>query len=178
VFLKTYTELPVDFQAVRETMLRRPHRCFDGLTDAGERGDGLLVEVGLEVRGHVLSRRTQVLVGTPDSTERIASVPFTLRVEGDGRLFPSLTGSLDAAWLGPGRTHLALAAQYDPPLGRLGRVVDRALLHRVAEAVAGQFLRSVAERLTADSAVGPAGSRPHDGAVEPPDQPAGDRRGP
>ena len=47
-----------------------------------------------------------------------------------------------------GRTQLALSGSYDPPVNVLDRMVDRTLLHRVAETVAQHFLRGVAERLT------------------------------
>lgn len=148
MFLKSYTELPVSFDEVRTAMLRHPHRWLSGLADAAERdGDRLLVEVGLEVGGRGLSHAAWLEVGVPITTDRIVSLPIRLHTEGHERLFPSLEGSLDAAWLGSGRTHLALTAQYDPPFGILGQAIDRALLHRVAEAVGRRFLESAAERL-------------------------------
>src|SRR5258708_37996458 len=81
------------------------------------------------------------------TTDRVVLLPLRLRVIDRERLFPSLEGSLDAAWLGPGRTHLALTANYEPPLGVVGRAVDRALLHRVAEAVAQRVLGAAAPEL-------------------------------
>jgi hypothetical protein len=159
MFLKSVTELAVDFDSVRAAMLGSPHRWLESLAGAaGEDGDRLLVEVGLEVRGRELSRRARVEVGAPFATNRIASLPVRLRVEDHEGLFPSLEGSLDAAWLGPGRTHLALMAQYEPPFGFVGRTVDRALLHRVAEAVAQRFLESVARELAAASQTAPNGT--------------------
>lgn len=153
MFLKSVTDVSVNFEEVRAAMLRRPHPWLDGLAAAaGEEGDRLLVEVGLEVRGRELSRRARLEVGKAIATDRIASLPLRLHVEDHEWLFPALEGSLDAAWLGPGRTHLALTAQYEPPFGVIGRAVDRALLHRVAEAVAQRFLEAVARRLAAPSA--------------------------
>jgi hypothetical protein len=151
MFLKSYTELPLGFDGVRASMLRRPNHWLVGLAAAIERnGERLLVEVGLEVHGHQFSRSAWLETGEPVTTDRVVSLPFWLRVEDHQRLFPSLEGSIDAAWLGHGRTYLALNAQYDPPFGPLGGVADRALLHRVAEAVARRFLETVAERLVAD----------------------------
>ena len=165
MFLKSVTELTVDFDDVRAAMLHRPHRWLEGLADAaGREGDRLLVDVGLELGDHQLRRLARLELGEPVSTDRIASLPLRLRVEDHARMFPQLEGSLDAAWLGPARTHLALTAQYEPPFGVIGRAVDRALLHRVAEAVAQRFLEAVAQRLAAQPAArggGPgAGCRP------------------
>ena len=148
VFLKSHTDVNLDFEAVRPAMLLHPPRWLDGLMDAAEEdGERLLVQVGLSVGGHELSRRARLEAGFPIATERVVSLPLRMRVEDHERLFPILEGTLDAAWLGPGLTHLALAMQYEPPLGVVGRVVDRALLHRVAEVVAQRFLENAARHL-------------------------------
>lgn len=165
MFLKSYTELPVSFVDVQAAILRRPRPWLDGLADvASQDGERMLVEVGLEVRGRAVARSAWLEVGEPLTTDRTASLPLRLRLQEHERLFPSLEGSLDAAWLGPACTHLALTVQYDPPFGILGRSVDRALLHRVAEAVARHFLETVAKRLTVQSpaevAPGLAGREP------------------
>jgi hypothetical protein len=75
-------------------------------------------------------------------------LPMRLRARDHRRLFPTLECSLDAAWLGPGRTYLALSAIYEPPLGLVGRAVDRTLLHRVAETAVQRFLVAVARELS------------------------------
>jgi hypothetical protein len=49
--------------------------------------------------------------------------------------------------LGRDRTQLAISARYRPPLGAVGRVADRVLLHRVAEATVKDFLDQVGERI-------------------------------
>jgi hypothetical protein len=162
MFLKSVTELNVDFADVRAAMLSEPRTWLAGLAAAaGADGEQLLVDVGLEVGGHEIGRRAKLEVRAPMTADRVVLLPLSLRVEDYRRLFPSLEGSLDAAWLGPGRTHLALTATYDPPLGVLGRVVDRALLHRVAEAVAQRFLEAIARELTIRRADSPDGHGPH-----------------
>jgi hypothetical protein len=64
-------------------------------------------------------------------------------------LIPSLEADIELGELGPGRTQLSISARYTPPLGPLGHALDRALLHRVAEATVKDFLDRVAERLSA-----------------------------
>jgi hypothetical protein len=148
MFLKSVTELERDFDDVRAAMLGHPRGWLASLAGGVEdAGDRLLVEVGLQVAGHDVSRRMRLEVGEAMVTDRVVLLPVRLEVEDHQRLFPTLEGSLEAAWLGSGRTHLALTASYDPPFGDVGRVIDRALLHRVAEAVAQRFLESVAREL-------------------------------
>lgn len=133
MLLKNVTEVSVEFEELRAAMLSRPHPLLDGMAAAaGDEGDRLLFEVGLEVRGRDLSRRPRLEVG---------------------EVHRHRPDRLAAAWLGPDRTHLALTARYEPPFGVIGRAVDRALLHRVAEAVAQRFLEAVARRLAARPAV-------------------------
>jgi hypothetical protein len=148
MFLKSVTEMEVDFDDVRAAMLGDPRSWLAGpAAEAGNAGDRLLLDVGLRVGGREASRRARLEMGEPMTTDRVALLPLRLGVEDQQGLFPSLEGSLDAAWLGPGRTHLALTATYDPPIGVGGRAADRALLHRVAEAVAQRFLEAVARDL-------------------------------
>jgi hypothetical protein len=87
-------------------------------------------------------------------------LPLHIRVVHDTRLFPSLRGSLDAAWLGNGRTHLAMNAMYEPLFGLADKPVDRTLLHRVTEAVAQRFLEAVAHEPTVRTADSPTGPSP------------------
>ncbi|HEU4355584.1 MAG TPA: hypothetical protein VFT27_08350, partial [Actinomycetota bacterium] len=72
-------------------------------------------------------------------------LPMTWRATGVDGLFPSLEADVEVASLGPSRTQLSISARYRPPMGALGRALDRALLHRVAEATAKDFLDRVAE---------------------------------
>ena len=69
-------------------------------------------------------------------------------------LFPSLDADIELGELGPERTQLSMSARYTPPLGPVGRFLDRALLHRVAEATVKDFLDRAAQMLSAV----PAGS--------------------
>jgi hypothetical protein len=148
MFLKTVTELAADFADVRPAMLRDPREWLAGLgAEAAEEGDRLVVQVGLEVAGHQVSGRADLEVGEPMTTGRVVMLPVRLRARDHRRLFPTMEGSLDIAWLGRDRTYLSLGLTYEPPLGVVGRTADRALLHRVAETVAQRFLQSVANEL-------------------------------
>jgi hypothetical protein len=71
-------------------------------------------------------------------------------------LFPALDADLEVAPLGPGRTQLAISARYAPPFGRLGKVIDRAVLSRVAEATLKDFLDRVADAIVRSPALPPA----------------------
>jgi hypothetical protein len=153
MFVKSHTEVPVEFSALRDRLLRCPSECLDAAADDA-RGHGfqLLADAGLEAQAagaDRAERRTRIEVGRPVCTDRVMSLPLHFLAEDRGRRFPTMEGSLDAAWLGPGRTHLSVTAQYEPPQGVLDRLVERVLLHRMVEAVAQRFVESVGRRLVA-----------------------------
>jgi hypothetical protein len=155
MFLKSHVELAVDFDSVRAAMLRRPHVWLDGLVEAAQRDRAQLLDAcHLEWGGGCPARLD---VGQPVTTDRVASLPLRFR-GGDPGWPLAAEGSLDAAWLGRGRTHLALAAQYDAGAARSWPPVDRALVHRVAETVASRFLLTVAARLATCGGDQPSGS--------------------
>jgi hypothetical protein len=62
-------------------------------------------------------------------------------------VFPALDADLEVAELEDGRCQLAISARYEPPLGAVGRAIDRALLARVAEATLKDFLDRVRDSI-------------------------------
>jgi hypothetical protein len=149
MFLKSYLELLADFTDVREAMLSSSQSWLQGLAvDAQHQRDQLLAQVGLleprPARDRLATAR--LALGDPLVSERVVSIPIRIEIDPLG-LWPSFDGSLDAAWLGERRTQLAFSAQYDWPPSGSGPITDRALVHRVAETVAHDFLQKAALRL-------------------------------
>jgi hypothetical protein len=86
--------------------------------------------------------------------EHLVTVPVELRIEGGGR-FPSLMGTIDAAWLGPERAYMSLSLQYEMPSDLSDRTVQRTVFHRVVEVVVQHLLVNVAECLCVNCSVNP-----------------------
>lgn len=63
-------------------------------------------------------------------------------------LFPSLDADLTLSRSDGTQTRLTLVGSYRPPLGRVGAALDRAMLHRVAQATMRNFLKQLAEIAT------------------------------
>jgi hypothetical protein len=145
VFARYYIELPVSSAHAEAVLADGPAAWLPGLVEAAnERGDRLLAEVGFgdDVR---IARRVAVELGPSVHMSTKTVVPLHWQAAEGLGLFPSVDADLEVAPLGPGATQLAISARYVPPLGRLGRVIDRALLHRVAEATLKDFLDGVGE---------------------------------
>ena len=92
-------------------------------------------------------REVQISVGETMRFPSKTVLPISWRPASGNRLLPALEADLEIAPLGPRRTQLAISARYDPPLGAIGQAIDRALLHRVAEATVKDFLDRTARKL-------------------------------
>jgi hypothetical protein len=153
VFARYYVELPMPSDRAEAVLADGSVAWLPGMAEAAnQRGDALLAEVGFgeDVR---IARRVAIDLGTPIRMPTKTVVPLQWRsAEGPGS-FPSLDADLEIAPLGPETTQLAVSARYVPPLGRLGRAIDRAVLHRVAEATIKDFLDHVREAVLREASV-------------------------
>jgi len=149
MFLKSHTELAVGFPMVCVGLAQcDASTLMEFAAEVQNRGRVILEEAGLGSLAGGLSQPPRIEVGEHRSTDRIASLPFRLWAEDRGRTLWALECSLDAAWLGPDRTYLALSGQYELPFAMLDGAVDRALVHRVAETGAQRFVEVAARRFT------------------------------
>lgn len=120
--------------------------------EAQQDGTALLARIGPTWVPKRLGREVGIALGRWRARENSIAVPIRWEAIEAGRLFPILDGDLELAPLGPDRCRLILAASYIPPFGippfgSFGRVLDRALLHRIADSTARAFLGRLAEHL-------------------------------
>jgi hypothetical protein len=116
---------------------------------ADDRGQHLLAEVGFAVDGHRVSKHVEIDVGEPVESATRTWIPISWRATGPTGLFPVLEAELELASLGARLTQLSLNGRYQPPLGLVGRTIDKALLSRVAEATIKDFLDRLASAIEA-----------------------------
>lgn len=94
------------------------------------------------------TRHVTVRVGPPKQTGEEMHLAIRWEVPGvSGSMFPSLDANLIVAPDGAGASRLSILGRYEPPLGPLGRLVDRVVMERVARATMEAFLREVAEKI-------------------------------
>jgi hypothetical protein len=154
VFARYFVELPMEPERVEEALLLDPHAWLPGLaSEANHQGDALLAEVGFgdDVR---VARTVAIEFGSPVRMPSKTVLPLRWTAAGASGLFPSLDADLEIARLGPHRTQLAMSARYVPPLGVVGRAIDRTVLFRVAEATLKDFLDRVRDSLVSEAREG------------------------
>ncbi|HEY4870587.1 MAG TPA: hypothetical protein VIJ03_01685 [Candidatus Dormibacteraeota bacterium] len=154
MFIRYYVELAHPMPNLERSLLEAPSSWLPDLAEcADERGQRLLTEVGFPMDGHRIVKRVSIAIGDPVRSSARTWIPISWQATGPSGLFPVLDGDLEIARLGAERTQLAFSARYRPPLGLIGRTVDRALLSRVAEATIKDFVDRIAERLDAQIAL-------------------------
>lgn len=149
MFIRYYLDITIPFEEVEAALLAQPEAWIPGLArDAESHGERLLAEVGFSVdETHRVDRQVEIELGPPYRIPAKTLLPMTWKAAEHERMFPSLDADLEIASLGPNRTQLSVSARYQPPMGTLGRALDRALLHRVAEATVKDFVDRVGEAL-------------------------------
>jgi hypothetical protein len=155
MFVRYFVEVPLAADQVERALRRSSPGWLSALAGAAQqRGDDLLGEVGVGPLGPRLGRRVAIQLGEPVRFPSMTSLPLTWEPVGLEGLLPRLDADLELGSLGDDRTQLAISARYRPPLGVLGRAVDRVLLHRVAEATVKDFLDRLGQAITLSQAGG------------------------
>ncbi len=145
MFIRYFMDLDDPFEDVEAALLADPSSWVPGMARAaGDLGERLLAEVGFVLHEERrIDKEVEISIGEPFRSPGNARLPMSWNATGAQRLFPSLDADLEVASLGASRTQISISARYGPPLGPLGRALDRALLHRVAEATIKDFLDRV-----------------------------------
>jgi hypothetical protein len=150
MFVRYYVDLKLPFEVVEAILLDDPAGWIPGIAEKAESGgDSLLAEVGFGRGRARIDKEVEVTLGPPRRLDRATLLPMSWTPRSPKRLFPKLDADIELSALGADRTHLALSARYRPPLGGIGRTLDRASLHAVAEATIKDFLENVADHLRA-----------------------------
>lgn len=148
MFLRSYVVVARRFEEVAAQIAQGAGNWLpDMANDANGGGEKLLSELGFDLGERRVGRRIEVEIGASKASAGLIFMPIRWRAATEAGLFPTLEGELEVAAIGNARTQLGLSANYEPPLGLLGKIADRALFHRVAEVTVNDFLDRIGERL-------------------------------
>lgn len=144
MFVRYYLELALPPAVAVRALLRDPEAWMPGLVfDAESHGEAMIGELDF---GPV-HKRVEILLSDPVRLPSKTVLPMTWRAASGPALFPIFEADVEIAELEAEKIQLSISARYKPPLGALGKAIDRALLHRVAETTVKDFLDHVGEKL-------------------------------
>ena len=141
MFVQHSVHIDSPVEAVSSLFAKGPRKWFPLLGSASR------AAVGPRVAGVGIQKKVVVEVGEPLTTGSWTEVPITWRATYIKRLFPVMTGKVELAPVDDRVTRLTVCGMYQPPLGSLGKHLDDALMHRVAEATVKELAESIAKRL-------------------------------
>ena len=124
-----------------EVLQRGPRTWFPRLQEDSKSA------VGLRVAGVTVRKRVTVELGEPEHQGDWTNVPISWKATFPEQLFPVLTGRLELVPVDKKVTRLTVSGMYEPPLGRLGALIDEAVMHSVAEATVREVTESIAKQL-------------------------------
>ena len=150
MFIQHSVHIDSPIEAVTAAFTRDPQRWLPHL-DRGR------TAVGPRVAGVAIQKKVAIEVGEPLAAGSWTEVPITWSATYIKRLFPVMTGKVELAPVDARVTRLTVCGMYQPPLGRLGKHFDDALMHRIAEATVKELAESIADRLMAEYSDGLVG---------------------
>ncbi len=134
------TALAIPFEVASERLQRHIDVLLADVHGALEYGESIRTRLGVGGNQLRIEKMVNMTVGAPlELTDRLV-VPLRWEATGPPSLFPRMDADLilvDSAGFG---SELTFRGQYSPPLGQLGELIDRLLLHRLADATGRQFL--------------------------------------
>ena len=151
MFVRYFTHVPLHLGVVQQRLgeLRQALEGWAGV--AYREGEELRAKVGPSVGGH--AKEVKLVIGIAEIHRTGLVYPISWTAVGAQALFPKLTGELVLSHVGPEQTRLSLEANYQPPMGPLGRVVDRVVLGRFAESTVKNWVDQLAEALISENSV-------------------------
>lgn len=161
MFVYYYVHLGRPFRTVEPRLLELANGLVGLAAAAYREGEEIRARLGIGDGYTRIGKTVTLRPGEPSRGSVETSIPIVWEATGTPGLFPRMEGELVVADLGEGLTQVAIRGSYQPPLGVVGRALDRTLFHRVAEASVKQFLDRIA--LALDSGVGashPVGGEP------------------
>lgn len=132
-----------------EKALDRLRSDLEGWADVAYReGEELQAKVG---PSESLAKVVTLEIGVAEIHSYGLSYPIHWSAAGARLLFPELKADLILSKRGKDRTELTLRGTYQPPMGILGRIADRAVLGRVAEATVKTWMDRLAAALNSEA---------------------------
>lgn len=147
MFVYYYVHVPGSFEGVVEALNDRPHEMTAWANLAYEGSEELRARI--HPGQGIPTREVEVIVGKVVRRNGAVHIPISWKASGSAFLFPTLEADLIVETMGGDLTQVSIRGSYKPPLGPIGRLLDRTLLHRLAEACVKNFMDRLGEAISA-----------------------------
>jgi hypothetical protein len=142
-----FVEVPMACDQVVPRLADAGERLDEWALAAYQRGEAMQVRVGPRA---VITKRVELDLGRPAEGNGSTVFPLRWRPAGAGALFPAMEADVVVAPLGQDVTQISFEGRYDPPLEGFGRLLDRAVFHRLAQSTVRDFVDRMAAWVVAE----------------------------
>lgn len=140
-------DVAVPFDVASDRMQRHLDMLLADVHGALEYGESIRTRLGAGGNQFHIEKSVNMTIGTPlELTDRLV-VPLWWEATGPQSLFPRMDADLILTDRESYGSDLTFRGQYSPPLGPLGELIDRLMLHRLADATGRQFVEAAARAL-------------------------------
>lgn len=150
LFLEDFVDVACPPERVRSRIGSDAAWLAELANSASAAGDAMLTRIGPSWASGFLTRTVEIRLGVVHERGSTTVVPISWASAAHKGLFPVLTGDLEITPLGADACRVGLSASYRTPFGQLGRGLDRAVLHHVAQSTVRSFLDTIATGLLSD----------------------------
>jgi len=116
--------------------------------DSYRDGEAIRAKMGPRGEDSFVAKTVQLGIGDVVESTDARRIPLTWEATGTPGQFPKMDAELVIARVGADLTQVKIQGQYDPPLGSVGRLIDRAFLHRIAEASTKELVDQIVAELS------------------------------
>lgn len=145
MFVHYSTHVPVSLPEVEKRLDQVKAHLQEWADVAYREGEELRSRVGPTP---TLARSVSLEIGLAEIHRTGLVYPIKWTAHGAGALFPELNADLALSQMGPEMTSISLDGTYEPPLGVVGRVADRMILGRLADATVRNWMDRLAEAVS------------------------------
>lgn len=147
----------VEYSNQVEASLSQVEKSLDRVRANLEEWADIAYREGEQLRARVgpsasIAREVKLEIGLAEIHRTGLVYPVRWTASGAGLLFPELDADLILSKAGSDVTYLTLRGTYQPPLGPIGRLADRAVLGRVADATVADWMERLAAALSSETA--------------------------
>lgn len=140
-------DVAVPFDLASDRMKARLDVLLADVHGALEYGETIRTKLGAGGSQFHIEKSVHMTIGAPlELTDRLV-IPLWWEATGPQSLFPRMDADLILTDRESFGSDLTFRGQYSPPLGPLGELIDRLMLHRLADATGRQFVEAAAEAL-------------------------------
>lgn len=143
MFVQYYGVVERPFADVEADLLAIGDGIGETAAIAYRNGEDLVARIG----GSGVAKTVLLDLKKPLRSASSTTIPLVWWATGTPSLFPTMDAELTVAPVGESLTQILFQGSYQPPLGPVGRMLDRAVLHRFAEMSVKDFVDRIIEQV-------------------------------